>query len=652
MKKFFLFFFLFLNFSFLRVFSYSNDISYLESANFLAENDIIVDRSENTDLYNLDSGILRQEIAWIIAKITAIPSKDICENIFTDLSKNKPNDWACMRVESLLEVWIIAKNTKYRPESFISKAEAIWLIVKSLYLYEYNKYYDEKKSWQENAVNFSIKKWILKENIWNYNDLASRWFIFRIIYYALKNIEKSTYHWEFCQNPKFDFWFSSWENVNKELQCLYLEVPLDYSNPNSEKINIALTMQLAKKLNPKNLVVIMWWPWQSGIDFSNKFLAETKYTKKLLEEFNIIWYSPRWIFPSSPQINCWKNIEKLSPKEIAENCSENIWINVLKHLWSNQAAEDLEWIRKSLWSDNLSFLAFSYWTKILSLYSEKYPDRVKAWVFDWVVDVKENMFEIYSWQEKWFQKSFENFVKYCLKYEWCYFKEEKWDYNFQFHKFLNFVDENDFFDFSWKKIKSEYVLSIIQENLIWWESYWMNIIGLLEGMNNKKTEVYNSLYWDLFEINHDITSEIDDLSLEVINCLDFAPELKNRDKLKYISEMKKIDNFSLYDNHKTKKEEDYLDLCFYFPFSWNDKFEIPNISKNLSQMLFVWQTFDPTTPYQNTLNMAKYFHNSTILTRNKDGHVISFTWESECVDEFVFNYLSKPEKKLSNKICD
>lgn len=162
--------------------------NYLNSANFLSEKWIIVNQSQNPEKYNLEKNILRQEIAWIIAKMSNLEEKTTCENKFEDVKNTANNKWACGRIESLLEAGIIAANKNYNPESFVSKSEALWFILKWLYKEDYEKYIknNENNSWEENAKNFAKEKWILEEEITNFTEKAKRGFIFFIMEKALK----------------------------------------------------------------------------------------------------------------------------------------------------------------------------------------------------------------------------------------------------------------------------------------------------------------------------------------------------------------------------------------------------------------------------------------------------------------------------------
>lgn len=176
---------------------YPNFISeknYLESANYLAEQKIIVNNSENPEKYNINSNILRQEIAWIILKASKIETNSKCEWIFSDVKITSSNSWACPTIEALARENIVAKNPTYRPTSSVSKAEWLAFIVNTYFEAEYFIFRStkgrDKKSWEENIVEFAKQNKILREEIGNYKDPATRWFIFKTMYYAdvLNNI--------------------------------------------------------------------------------------------------------------------------------------------------------------------------------------------------------------------------------------------------------------------------------------------------------------------------------------------------------------------------------------------------------------------------------------------------------------------------------
>lgn len=154
----------------------SNEI---ESANALAAAGYINDNSDNTAAYNLNQNVLRQEIAAVARGIAGLDKKASCDNSFSDVSSTNPNNWACSSVEALLDAGLISANAKFNPESNISKAESIGMMVKASFGDEYSYDSSSDNSWQEQVVWFAVSKGIVS-NFTNYDDSATRGFVFEV----------------------------------------------------------------------------------------------------------------------------------------------------------------------------------------------------------------------------------------------------------------------------------------------------------------------------------------------------------------------------------------------------------------------------------------------------------------------------------------
>lgn len=173
-------------------FTFANSVLEIDSANLLAKHWIVVFR-ENPNDYKLKDNVLRQEISAVARWIAKVEKNSICKNIFRDVSDKKPNSWACFTVEALLENNLIAKNENFRPESKITKAEAIWMIVKAGYGNEYKFDSSKEGNWQKQVVDFAVSKWIVK-NFSDYNSFATRGFVFSVwwMYLHKKDEKKSS----------------------------------------------------------------------------------------------------------------------------------------------------------------------------------------------------------------------------------------------------------------------------------------------------------------------------------------------------------------------------------------------------------------------------------------------------------------------------
>lgn len=162
----------------------SND--FYIGANYLADLWIINKKNIESD-YNLDDFVLRQEISAVALWVAWLKKKTICDNLFSDVKIDNSNNWACYSIESLAESNIIAINDKFFPKANITKAEAVWMMIKARFWENYKYDIYNSDSWQKQVVDFAVWKWIVT-NFYDYNSYATRWFVFNIWMNCLKNI--------------------------------------------------------------------------------------------------------------------------------------------------------------------------------------------------------------------------------------------------------------------------------------------------------------------------------------------------------------------------------------------------------------------------------------------------------------------------------
>jgi len=175
-----------INFS---AFWYTN--SQLEAANSLAQRSTIKDHKNNPKDYNLDSNVLRQEIALISRRVSGFKENIGCKNTFSDISATMPNSWICKNVESLIDNNLISKNSSFRPEDSITKSEALIMFIRSI---GFDFKIKDEKNWQKEVVDFAVSKWVVKSFI-DYNALAKRGWIFEIANFSIVVKEEEVKKW-------------------------------------------------------------------------------------------------------------------------------------------------------------------------------------------------------------------------------------------------------------------------------------------------------------------------------------------------------------------------------------------------------------------------------------------------------------------------
>lgn len=151
--------------------------SEVEAANALADAGIIVNHADNSAAYNLDQNVLRQEIAAVARGIASLDKETTYTKVFSDVTETTPNTWAWASVNALANAGLVAKNTEFRPEANISKAEAVGMVVKAAFGSEYAFDATLGTSWQEQVVAFAVANGVVS-SFTNYDTAATRGFVF------------------------------------------------------------------------------------------------------------------------------------------------------------------------------------------------------------------------------------------------------------------------------------------------------------------------------------------------------------------------------------------------------------------------------------------------------------------------------------------
>ena len=122
-----------------------------------------------------------------------LPNDYICQKVFLDVSSTKPNSWACRAIEVGVSNGIVSSlNKTFRPESFITRAEALAILMKAsgITVADSNglsQFGDVKENWQINVVNTALSKgFIDATNNFYPNKNATRGEIFNMAVRILK----------------------------------------------------------------------------------------------------------------------------------------------------------------------------------------------------------------------------------------------------------------------------------------------------------------------------------------------------------------------------------------------------------------------------------------------------------------------------------
>ena len=221
---------------------------------------------------------------------------------------------------------------------------------------------------------------------------------------------------------------ADWTACEADFQCAKIKVPLDYSKPDGDSIEIAAIRLPTKGASKGSLLINPGGPGGSGYDFV-KDAGATHFSEKLRANFDIVGFDPRGVKRSAP-VTCLTDQERDASRAkiydldtdagLAETLADNQVIAakceektgpVLGELDTESSAKDLDILRAALNDTKLNYMGFSYGTFLGSTYASLFPDNVGAMVLDGAMDPSLSYEELTSGQAKAFEKALRAYVE-------------------------------------------------------------------------------------------------------------------------------------------------------------------------------------------------------------------------------------------------
>ena len=213
-----------------------------------------------------------------------------------------------------------------------------------------------------------------------------------------------------------------------DIECTTLMVPLDHELPDGELIEIALARVPTADRGTRigSLVFNPGGPGGSGIDFLAN--AALLVPDEVASRFDLVSFDPRGVGMSTA-VECDDDLDDQVPllasgddegwadlvadaNGFTETCTVET-IELAAHVGTNNAARDLDLIRDALGDEELSYVGFSYGTRLGATYAELFPDNVRALVLDGGVKPTNDLGELDGEQGAGFDDALESFANAC-----------------------------------------------------------------------------------------------------------------------------------------------------------------------------------------------------------------------------------------------
>jgi pimeloyl-ACP methyl ester carboxylesterase len=437
--------------------------------------------------------------------------------------------------------------------------------------------------------------------------------------------------------------------------CSYLKVPLNYADPNGEVAQIAVLRQKAGRPDRKigSLVINPGGPGASGTEAAAGVAKQIVGTP-LAQRFDVVGFDPRGIGASKPAIKCFTPAERdadrldvevdSSPagvqrierknQEYKDKCAQRSGLELLANAGTRDVVKDMDVLRAALGDAKLTYLGYSYGTRLGYSYAEAFPTNVRAMVLDGALDPNQSLVDRSVAQAAGFQRAFNAFAAWCAARPRCPLGDDPKQATAAFKKLaLPTIDTAiplpDGREMSYNDVMTGTLQALYSQQL--WDPLRLGLIELGNGQGRVL-----ELLADLYEGRQDDgTYQYTLDAFTAIGCVDDKPVTDRAEVLEADKRARQVAPFR-DDGHGPNAARD---PCAFWPVPFTSAPHEPHVT-GLPPVLVVSVTGDPATPYQAGVNLAKAL-GARLLTVQGTQHTVALQG-TPCVDDIVGRYLIDP----------
>ena len=449
-------------------------------------------------------------------------------------------------------------------------------------------------------------------------------------------------------------------------QCAKVAVPLDYSQPGGQTIEIAMKKHLATgSTRQGTLFVNPGGPGASGVD-SVGATATTTFAG-VQRAYDIIGFDPRGI-GSSTAITCSteaeaKAMEGVSPvdaagapvafekratvmserfKQLEADCASRTKpTELLDHVDTVSVARDLDVLRALSGDQKLNYAGFSYGTYLGAHYAELFPANTGRMVLDGALDPSLSLSEHIRGQARGFERALRNYVTWCQSGQNCPFSGDADAGVKQIGDIFNSADQSPVPSSDANRpVTGADMKQVVSVMLYSTETSW-SVLNEAFGqvVNQKDASAFRSIADQL-----DAQPPVNTGANIAINCRDYQVE---GDMATWKAQSEALQKIS----PRFASTFDGAELGCQ---AWGHTGPQPSKklhAKGAAPILVIGTTGDPATPYEDAVSLADQLDSGQLLTWEGNGHTAyASSGRGPCVIKAVDTYLltgTMPKKGLT-----
>jgi pimeloyl-ACP methyl ester carboxylesterase len=449
----------------------------------------------------------------------------------------------------------------------------------------------------------------------------------------------------------------TWTDEGDRLDSTTVEVPLDWSTPDGDTIEIAVMRHKADGTAIGSLLMNPGGPGGSGYDYVHDY-AQYLVTPGVLAKFDLIGFDPRGVNHSNA-VTCYTDpkdrdaylygtydapygspgwIDELTNREkaYADACKAGTG-PLLAHIDAASVARDMDVIRAVLGDQKINYLGFSYGTYLGTMYAELFPEKVGRMVLDGAVDPTVSDLDALATQMGGFESGLRAYMDDCQSNDSsCPFTGGVDDGMAQVREVLDGIDARKLTSGDGRTLDSATLGTAIAENL-YSDSLWPDMTAMFNDLYDGDAE-------SAFRAADDYNSRSSDGSYDdngadvyaAVTCAEGDLGTDDSDMAADIAALKAkaptIGDYFGYDDTFVLEA-----LCSNWPYPVPD---LPTTydAQGAAPILVIGTSNDPATPYANAVSLSKQLSSGVLVSYEGEGHTI-YAQGVTCVDDTVDAYL-------------
>ncbi len=391
------------------------------------------------------------------------------------------------------------------------------------------------------------------------------------------------------------------------------------------------------------LIVNPGGPGLSGVEMVRT--AQLYFPQEILDRFDIVSWDPRGVGATEPSIDCVDSYDAIfdgldttpdddearqrlvdEGRSFAQGCEERTG-EAIQHVSTNQAARDIDAIRRALGEDRVSYFGFSYGAELGAVWATMFPDTVRAAVLDGAVDPRADAAGRSMQRAVGFERAIGNYLATCGKDPSCAFYNDGQPAA-AFDLLMAELDDTPIPSKPGRPaVTREIALEAVAEAMYsqdFWDQLSRALANAQRGAGAGLLQLWDAYYLRQPDGTWPNTREAG----AVIGCMDQSerPTMAQAD-----TQMRAIEQAApryapgLADTH----------LCGFLPKSTDTR--VPVTGEGAGPIVVIGTTGDPATPLPGSEAMADALEDGRMVVVDANRH--TGYGANRCVDDIVSTYL-------------